>query len=312
MVDKVFLGHDVDPGHGQRGVGAGTHLQHLFRTGAYPRDARVDADELRAELAHHLHDGVAVQAVGVAAQGLLAPQHDDLGRHPAFMVVAVVELLRIVDLGIAAADHERRVGHARPVARPAGLRVDGIGRAEHEVGPLRIPVVRLAARATEHADGLGAVLLRDLQGGVSHQIGRLVPRTLLPLVQATVFAGALHRVDDAVGMVDVLRQRQAARTQRTLGDGVLGVAFDLDHLAVLHMHLQSASHGMASRRRPSARPKDGFLAFLPLPLRHVPLLPPRSSRIACRCEHRLGGRPIRTPRLYRLRRRRAVPKNFQG
>ena len=229
--------------------------------------------QLRAELAHHLHDGVAVQAVGVAAQGLLAPQHDDLGRHPAFMVVAIIELLSIVDLGIAAADHERRVGHARPIARPTGLRVNGVGRAEHEVGPLRIPVVRLAARAAEHTDGLGTVLLRDLQGGVGHQVGRLVPRALLPLVQATVFAGPLHRVDDAVGMVDVLRQRQTARAQRALRDGMLRIAFDLDHLAVFHMHLQATSHGMASRRRPSTRPKDGLLAFLPLSLRHVPLLP---------------------------------------
>ena len=143
-------------------------------------------------------------------------------------VIRALKAAGIVDLGIAAADHERRVGHARPIARPTGLRVNGVGRAEHEVGPLRIPVVRLAARAAEHTDGLGTVLLRDLQGGVGHQVGRLVPRALLPLVQATVFAGPLHRVDDARRRVRVLAQREVHRVHAARGDGVVVVALDAD------------------------------------------------------------------------------------
>ena len=264
--------HHVDEGHGQRRVGAGAQLQHFLGARAEPGHARVDADELRAELPHHLDDGVAVQAVRVGAQRLLAPDEDTLGGHPALVLVAVLELLGVVDLGVAAADHERGVRHARAVARPAGLGVHGVRRAEHEVGPLRVPVVALAARAAEHADGLGAVLLGDLLGVLGDEVGGLVPSALLPLVLAAVLAGALQRVRDAVGVVDVLRQRQAARAERPLGDGVLRVALHLHHLAVLDVHLQTAPHRMASRRRPRAGPEDGLLALLPLPLGHVLLL----------------------------------------
>ncbi len=271
-VHQAFLVHDVDPGHGHGGVGARLHLQHYLRAGAKPRHARVDADELRAELAHHFDDGVAIHAVRVGAKGFLAPQHHDLGRHEFVMLVPVGELLGVVDFGIAAAQHERRVGNARTITRPTGLGVHRVRGAEDQVGPLGVPVVRLAAGAAEDRDGLGAVLLDDLVGGVRHQVGGLVPRAAFPLVKPAVFLRALHGMDDAVRMVDVLGQSQASRAQRALGDRVFRIALHLRHHAVLHMHLKPTSHRMASRRGPGTGPEDGLFPLLPLPLAHRYLL----------------------------------------
>ena len=188
------------------------------------------------------------------------------------MLVTVGELLGVVDLGIAAAQHERGVGDTRPVAGPAGLGINGIWGAEHQVRPLCVPIVRLAAGAAEHADGLGTILLDDLPRGIRHQVGGLVPAAALPFVEPAVLPGALHGMDYAILMVDVLGKGQAARAQRALGDGMLGVALHLHHDAVLHMDLQSAPYGVAPRRRPCAGTEDRLLPLFPFPLSHRFLL----------------------------------------
>ena len=211
-----------------------------------------------------------VHAVRIRTQRLLTPKKNDLRSNEARIVVAVFELHRVVDLGIAAAHHERGIRHARAVARPASLAINRVRRTEDEVCPLRIPVIALTAGATEDGDRFRAVLLGNLVRGVRNEVGCLVPGALHPLVRlAAILLLALHRVDDAIGVIDVLLQSKAARAKGTLGDRMLRVTFNLSDLSVLHMNLKAASNRVASRRGPGTGPKDSLLTFLPFPFRHT-------------------------------------------
>ena len=59
-------------------------------------------------------------------------------------------------------------------------------------------------------------------------------------------------MNDALRMVKILWQRQAAHAQTTLGNRMLGIALDLDELSIYDMQSYAASDRMASRRRPRA------------------------------------------------------------
>ena len=74
VVVQVFVDDDVQPGAGQRRVGAGTDGQPVFRASAPPGQTRVNGDDLGAHL-HALHQPVANVAVGVGGQRLVAPHH---------------------------------------------------------------------------------------------------------------------------------------------------------------------------------------------------------------------------------------------
>ena len=92
------------------------------------------------------------------------------------------------------------------------------------------------------------------------------PRGALPLVLPSVFLRTLHRVDDAVGMIGEVGQRQAAHAKTALRDGLVLVALDFFKDAVfVHVEFDSASNGVASRCRPSASAGDRVPILLPLP-----------------------------------------------
>src|SRR5438552_2894458 len=85
----------------------------------------------------------------------------------------------------------------------------------------------------------------------------IVPRQLLPL--AVRPAG--HWLGDAIGVVQPLQRRLAARAEPPLVDGGFRVALELDHAAFAHLGVQPAPGGAFAARRGVVRrgPRDLIL-----------------------------------------------------
>ena len=115
MVVEVFAQHYVEHGQAYGGVGAGAQLDVVGRTRSEPGQARVYDDELAAAL-HQVHDGVPVESVGVRLQRAFAPEYDVLGHLVARVVVAVGEVRRVVELGVARAQQEVGNNRTRAIA----------------------------------------------------------------------------------------------------------------------------------------------------------------------------------------------------
>ena len=113
-------------------------------------------------------------------------------------------------------------------------------------------------------DGLGAVLVADLDEPVRHVIDGFVPAHALPLVLAAVLRVALHGIQQAVLVVGHFGKRQAADAQATFVVRVLRVAFHLHQLAVLVGVQQDAAAEMAAGARPGASARDGEVPLLVL------------------------------------------------
>ena len=99
--------------------------------------------------------------------------------------------------------------------------------------------------------------------GVLHLVGdgveRLVPGDALPLALA-LGSHLLHRVLDAVGVVDVLDAREPLGAHRALGERV-GVALDVDDHAVLHGDDHAAAAVAALARRQDLLAVSHCLSF---------------------------------------------------
>ena len=265
VVVEVFGNDDVEHGHGQRRVGARTQPQMPVGARRHPIHARLDAHELGAA-AHHVDGGMAEQAVAVGRQGLLGPEHDELGQLEHRVVVASRRAARVVHLGIRGAQHVRGAGDARDVARVAGLRVAGVRRADAGLRIGREHGAAFAAGAAHDEDGFGPVVLLVVGHLLGNEVECLVPGDALPLVLAAVLAGALHGIAHAVRVVHVVADGEAANAQAAVRDGMVLVAFDLHQFAGgVHVGLDAASRGMASRRRPGASAGDGQAVLFEAP-----------------------------------------------
>ena len=227
-----------------------------------PGDAGVDHHDLHTAL-HEVDHPVAVEAVGVGAQRVVAPQDHELGAAPVRVVVAVRELLRAVGHGVAAA----RGGHAGDARQVAGQARESEARVVRgTVGPSQAgdPGGDVAAGALAEDDGLGTVLVADLDELAGNEVDRLVPAHALPLVLAAVLRIALHGIHQTILVVGDFRKGQATHAQATVVVRVLGVAFHLDQLAVVIGVQQHAAPEVAARTRPRASASDGQIPLLVL------------------------------------------------
>ena len=265
MIVEVLGDDDVEHRHAQGRVGARTQLQVIDRTRGEPIGARINRDELAAAL-HDIDDGMAEETVAVGGKRLLAPGNHDLGDLVHRVVIASGQAAGIVHLGVGHAGDIGASGNARDVAGVTGLRIAGIGRADHGRAVGTAHRAALATGATEDDDGLGAVLLLEALDVLLDDVIGLIPGDALPLVLAAVLLGAFHRVDDAIGMIGKVGERKAAHAKASLRNGLVFVAFDLLEDAVLvHVELDAASNGMAARRRPGAGARDGIAVLLVTP-----------------------------------------------
>ena len=145
---------------------------------------------------------------------------------------------------------------ARAHARPARLSVAVVRRAKH-LGRQREAVADgLTAGSHVHADGFRAVFRADFLGLADDELGCLIPADSLPFVQPAVFRVALHGVQKAIGVIHRFLQREATGAKAPARELMVGVAFDLDELAVFDEQADAASNGVASRGRPRAGAND--------------------------------------------------------
>ena len=253
LVVDVLVNDDLQHADGERRVGARTKLQDLLGARAHPGDLGVDDDKLRAHL-HHVDDLVAEIARRVRDERVRAPHDHVLRTLEARVVVLLVEEHAAVDLGISGAEDVRRHHAAGAVAGVAGNRRCNVCRAEVGERDHGVEHRRLAAGATEGQHGVrGSGLLDNLVVVLLDEVVRLIPGDALPCVLAAVLRIALHRVDDALGMILELGHVQAFDAQTPLRDGVALVAFDVDELSVLDVEDGATCRAMAARRRPHIR-----------------------------------------------------------
>ena len=220
---------------------------------AHPGNLGVDDDELRSHL-HHVDDLVTEIARRIGDERVRTPNDHVLGAFEARIVVLVVEEHAAIYLRIARAEDVRRHHAAGAVAGVAGNRRCNVCRAEVGERDHGVEHRRLAAGATESQHGVrGSGLLDNLVVVLLDEVVRFIPGDALPCVLAAVLRIALHRVDDALGMILELGHVQAFDAQTPLRDGVALVAFDVDELSVLDVEDGATCRAMAARRRPHIR-----------------------------------------------------------
>ena len=258
---ELFTDDDVQHGHGQGCIGAGTQLDMDVSAGGKPVDTRVDHDDA-GTAAHCVDDGMTEEAVRGGLERMLAPNHQDLGQLVLGVVPATGQSARVVPLGVRAAGHVDDGGQTRGVARVAGLRVAVVRGAEHH-GRIQRHRAALAASAREAHDGLGTVVLDGTLVVLFQDLEGLVPGAFLPLVGlAAELRVALHRRGDASGIVNVFLQENLSWIQTSLEHGMVLVAFDLLESPVLvDIQLQAPAYGVVTRGRPYAGARDGVVAI---------------------------------------------------
>ena len=262
LVVELLVADDLEHGHRQRTVTAGAHAQPVLAgLCGDPGEFRVDDRDLHAAL-HQVGDPVAVEAVGVCVEGLVAPDDAVLGHHVARIVVALWQELRAIhDAGIAQhASHgcdarqvagvTSKIGHAL-VGRTAGCVYTG-------------DLVDVAASALAAGDLVSTIFVGDLLEVLDDDVVGLVPGDALELVLTAVLALALHRVEQPVLVIDVIRNAQTAATQTPLIVRVFRIALDLDELAILDI-AQDAADVVATRCRTCGTADDGHAILFPFP-----------------------------------------------
>ena len=265
VIVEILVDDDREQAHGKRGIRAGTQAQVDVGAAGEPVHARIDHDEARAA-AHHVDDGMAEEAVAVGRQRHLAPHDETLGQLVGWVIETSRQGAGVVDLGIGRTDDVARCGQARNVAGVARLRVAVIGRAEHD-RTVGVKGASFAAGAREAHAALATVLLGDAVVVLLDDGHGLIPGAALPRIGIAALLGiALHRVDDAGGIVHVVHEREAAHAETSLRNRVILIALDLDDtILAIGVDLQSAARGMTSRSRPRGQTRDGESVLLKAP-----------------------------------------------
>ena len=262
LVIELLVADDLQHGHGECSVSAGADAQPVLASASRePGELRVDDGNLHAAL-HEVQDPMAVEAVSVGVEGLMAPHDAVLGHRVAGIVIALGQKLRAVH-NAGAAEHARHGRDARQVAGVASEVGDALVRRAHARVQAR-DLVNIAARALAHSDFVGAVGVGDLLELLDDDVVGLIPGDFDELVLAAIFLRTLHRVQKAVFMVDVVGDAKATAAKTALVVGVLGIAFDLHELAVLHVG-QNAADVVASRCGACRAADDGHAVLFPLP-----------------------------------------------
>ena len=256
----------VDERGRQRGVGTradGEPFVDMARRGLV--QAVVDVDDLSATTGHRLaHAGEIPRRVGAAHAGLcrrVAKQHDQVRMRFGLAErrrVDVVVRREDAALLLVGAEH---VGHddLQHMRRVVGTLVDEAAEQAQQT------LARVAARGAVHArrvvdeDGLGAVGPVDVLELVVDGLDCLIPADALELALAAL-ADALHRVQQAVGMVDPLAHAATAQARTRLEVGIADVVgFHVLDLAVFGVPLEDA---VDTAVQVALAPRDGLLGGL--------------------------------------------------
>ena len=209
---------------------------------------------------------MAEEAVWVRLERSLAPYHQAFGELVALVLPPARQCARVVPFGVR---RTRDVGDGRQTRGGAGvtrLRVAEVRRTEAH-GAVRRERAALASGAGEHHDGLAPIGGGDAVVLILDDVERLVPGNPLPSIGvAALLRIALHGMQKACRVVDVVFERKAPRAQATLGHRIVLVALDPHEPApVVHVQFEAASHRMTSGWGPRTRTDDGQAVLLVSP-----------------------------------------------
>ena len=221
LVVELLADDHVEHGEPQRIVGAGAKLEKVVGALGEHGLARVDDDDLGLAGQGILYPESQF-AIGPGIDGVVAPEQDQVR-------------LRLVGIG---ADGQLAHGDDRSVnpgpealsgawLAPVGG-ADGVG----EAGDIAEVV---ASGPGAHPDALGAVALGGLANLGAHLVVGLVPGDALPLPLAPS-AGPAHGIFEPGRVVDLLQAGRSQGTQLAPVHRVVGIAVDVDQLAVFDVH----------------------------------------------------------------------------
>ena len=223
MVVKVLGNDDVRPGHGHRGIGAGAQAQLDVRTSRQPRDARINADDMRPTL-HEVDDRVPEHAGVIALEGSFAPHNNHLRSDVLRIVVSAFEAGSKVHFRIERANGHRGRHHSGLIAGETGETTSKVRRFENAQDVILLKHA-VATRSHEHGKCFPAVLCSKLAPLRDDKVNGFVPADALPCVLAAIFASTLHGINHAARVVDVVLESNASRTETAVRDRVVLVTF---------------------------------------------------------------------------------------
>ena len=209
---------------------------------------------------------MAEKTVRIRLERSLAPYHQAFGQLVALVLPTARQCARVVPFGVRRARDVGDGRQTRGVAGVARLRVAEVRRSEAH-GAIRRERAALASGAGEHHDGLASIGGGDAVVLVLNDVERLVPGNLLPGIGiAALLRIALHGMQKACRIVDVVFERYAPGAQAPLGHRVVLVALDSHEPApIVHVQLETASHRMASGWGPRTRAGNGQAVLLVSP-----------------------------------------------
>ena len=260
VVVQVFLDDNLKHCHGNSRVNGRTGLNPQVCTGGHPSQTRIDDDHLRATLLD-LNNPLAEEAIGIGRNAVVAPNNNHFRVLVLGIVVTVLMAFGAVRHHIAAGAYviRHQTGHPAGQARRIALNM----RGTHRIGKaLRLPQ-NVTTGAAERLKGMPAVLLAKFGHGVVNQVDSLVPRNTLPRIAVATLAGiALHWIKQTLLAVDNVRKSSTTRADMTLVVRMLGIAFDLNELAIFDV-AKNAAAAMAARSRPSSGSSYGIAVLFP-------------------------------------------------
>ena len=266
MIVKILVDDNPQPSHSHCRVGTRTNTQMNFSARRKPVDARINGNQLSATF-HQVDNSMTEQAVTVGGKRHLTPHNHDLGHMVCRIVERAFQTACIVHFRIIRTKHVRTGHGTRLIASIAGLGVACIRRAQNSLSHIGNKNAARTTRAREHCHAFRTICIAEIVTFLFHNGKSLIPRDTLPLVgHAAELRVALHGVDNAARVVDIILQSQATCAQTTLGNGVVLVALDMiDYALFVDVNLQAASNRMAARRRPHRSTNNGKVALLVLP-----------------------------------------------
>ena len=253
VVVEILFDDDVAHRHTECRIRTRAKLQMNISASRKPRDTRINDNET-GSATHGVYNSMAEEAVGVGFEWSLAPNDKHFGQIIARVVPATGKRTGVVPFGIGSAADIGDGGKTRRIACVTRLRIAEVRRAKAH-GAIGCKRTTLTTRTRKYHDRLASVLVGDAIVLFLDDVEGLFPRNLLPRVGiTTVLRVALHRMQKASGIVDVVPKSNAPRAKPALSNRIVLVAFDTHELAVLvDIEFEATTNGMASRRRPGAR-----------------------------------------------------------
>ena len=235
---QVVLNDDIAECEYKRRVRTRTNLKPYISLTSQPGKFRVDDNKLAPAL-HAFNYPMAKRSVRVSDDGVVAPHEDASRRFPSRIIITISE-----ELGVIAdkqtARFKRGREHARRITSLPRKKTRTIIRSPQAQRHKLSIAVDVTTRTLRHPNRFGTVLFDDGLHFALDDVIRLIPGDALESVLSPVFLSSLHRVSQAVFVIQHLLERQTTRAKTTLVVRVFRIALDFFEYTILHVHKNAA------------------------------------------------------------------------